>query len=648
MNIPDVDYSVLSRTGRRSTNEDKALCLVRGSRDADNRVVLAVADGMGGLEAGDIASKTVYEQLVRLFQEGLSNDFQQTTRNVETYIKTANRSIYEWSQQKRGTQVGTTVSSAVIIGNRCLVFNIGDSRIYIIRAGEIRQVTKDHSIDWQSYDAGHIKKEQIGKSHYSNALTRAVGTDPDVAVDIFPRERFHELKKGDILFSCTDGLWNKVTDAEINYVFNQSKNIKKSLETLYKLAYKKGSKDNISMAVYRYNGYDEGTGVDTKEIPMAPLPGKKAPKPNEPKKKIDILKTLLIGSIGSFLAVAIVILVSLFGFNQVKGGVIHFIKQRSSYPDKVMVRLSYEPLRLLQGGVIDSDIYYTLDGSNPSKNNSRSRIYMIGELIGFVKVASYTLKARVISKGGRYKGGIYSKTYVITSLKQRESRRGIIKFVPEGGKFSKEITVLLSIAEPLKSSKGEVIDADIYYTIDGSEPKRNNGRKYMTGELICLEQKGKCTVKARLISKLGGLEGKVYTQTYALQPAAVLQPITQYKKSQNIVTDFKLLDLQTQDDIKKYTNRIVIEVEGIIRINRNSDLKFMLSISKTGQAKMLDISGFTVEPLEKMKEIKFKLNQKVQGIPFAAPTSKGKPVDVEAWLGFNKIATFYEKVIIER
>jgi hypothetical protein len=222
-----------------------------------------------------------------------------------------------------------------------------------------------------------------------------------------------------------------------------------------------------------------------------------------------------------------------------------------------------------------------------------------------------------------------------------EVQGGVIRFNPASGEFSDKVTVQLDIETPLKSKRGDVILADIYYTCDGTEPSKTNGKKYTPGDKISLPKKGRLTIKARLISKLANnYKGKVYSQSYSVQPETVPSPI-------NSVTDYTLLDPQTREEIIKKMKRIVFEVEGITRINRTGDLKLLLSISRTGQIKLLNISGFDVEPPAKMNEIKFQLDQKIRHISFAATTMNGKPVDVRAWVSFNRIATFYEKVIIE-
>jgi len=528
-----IDYFDFSGVGRRPFNQDRALCAVSG-KDASNRVILAVADGMVGLEAGEVASKTMYDQLVKMYMDGLPGDFQQTVGKVVICIQTANRVIYDWSQQKKGAQVGTTVSGAVVIGNRCLVFNVGNSRTYLIRAGGIQLVSKDHSADMEAYEAGYIKKEAIGKGLYSNALTRSVGTDPEVAVDIFSADHFFELKMGDTLFSCTDGLWNKVTDAEIKKVFDRNRNIQKNLQTLYKLAYKNGSTDNISMAAYRYGDIDAQPALDVIKIPAVLPAGDKALEKEEHEKKSEqnrILKRLLFMLIGVLAIVVFVIYLmndtspnnkkipipSEVTESMILGGAIQFEPDGGEFRDSIEVRLSItEPLKTSQGDVIDADIYYTLDGSEPTKEKGVS--YTSGESIVIQNEGSYILRARLIARGGSYEGPIYSQTYIVQhSVESLQIIGGNIEFRKRGGNYIGSVEVPLAY-KTLRFAHGKAIPAEIYFTINGDDPTRRNGTLYKDGAPIKLTREGKYTIKARVFSRDGKYKGaKVFFQTYTIQ-----------------------------------------------------------------------------------------------------------------------------------
>ena len=312
----DKNSSWISRTGRRKNNEDIAICNIKKG-SSGNRVLLAVADGMGGLEAGEFASGAVRERLEKLFQEGFSPDYNDTAKKVRTCIRKANHAIYDWSRKRNGMQMGTTVSGAVVINNKYLVFNVGDSRTYIIGDKSrikdgIERISIDHSVDQESVDAGIIKENQVGKGAYSNALTRTVGTDPDVEVDIFPPGGFGTLHSGDILFACTDGLWNKIKNEDIRREMMGRDDTEMSLIALYNLSYNNGSKDNISMATYRHGRF---TGVSSKsERPQLPS-GEKSKKPF----KLEWKKIRIAVLIALIVTLVIILVVTLNNFPDSQG-----------------------------------------------------------------------------------------------------------------------------------------------------------------------------------------------------------------------------------------------------------------------------------------------------------------------------------------
>jgi protein phosphatase len=529
MHRKGIDYDWLSKTGRRPTNEDRALYEVKGSSTvSENHVILAVADGMGGLEAGEVASKTVHDQLIKMFRDGLPGDLRQASGRIDICIKLCSRSIYDWSQQKKGTQVGTTVSGAVIIGNRCLVFNVGDSRTYVINAGGIKQLSIDHSADREAYEAGIIKKEEIGKGHYSNALTRAIGTEPDVKVDIFT----YELKKGDIIFSCTDGLWGKVTDEDIRRLILGKSSMEKSLDALYKLAYKNESKDNISMAAYRYGGMADRRELeikkDIKKLPAAHSLAEKIPEQKElnKKKKKDKKLIYLIILLVALLTVIIYQIIDLtrepVRKQDIKpppvielmpqGGVIESEVIGSSTTLPVRVKLSSTPFTFTNGDPIPADIYYTLDGLEPTKEKGIK--YTDSVPIEIITSGKHILMARVFAREGKHEGPLYSREFDIHG--KGEFTGGVITFLKPGGIYRNAVEIALSY-ELLKDPDGKQIPAEVRFTIDGDEPTAANGTLYKRGRPIVLAEVGNHTVKARVISIDGNRMGIVYHETYSIQ-----------------------------------------------------------------------------------------------------------------------------------
>lgn len=242
----------VSHKGRRDKNEDSVLIHIN-KRYSSMQAVIAVADGLGGYHRGDLASQLMIRQLKKLNKKAFTQTANEFYEVIEKNIIEANHQIFNKGKKLNHGQSGTTVSGAVLKETSCLFFNVGDSRTYVIKANSIRQVTQDHSADMESFKNGLITQNEIGQGHYSHALTRSIGTDPEVDVDIFPgRTSFHTLEEGDIILSCTDGLWNEVTEREIFQEIIGRKTLKQSLESLVSLAYMKNSQDNISIAALEY------------------------------------------------------------------------------------------------------------------------------------------------------------------------------------------------------------------------------------------------------------------------------------------------------------------------------------------------------------------------------------------------------------
>jgi len=251
---------------------------------------------------------------------------------------------------------------------------------------------------------------------------------------------------------------------------------------------------------------------------------------------------------------------------------------------------------------------------------------------------------------------------------------GVIRFSPDGGEYTKPARVRLVIEEPLKSKKGDVIASYICYTLDSTDPTRNNGSKYTTGKSISLSQERTFILKARLISKVGIYEGDVYTRQYTIQSASTQVLSSQPDKTtavstsststhvstadgqfidkgiqpQDTITDFNLLDHQVQEEINEKLKSFLISGEGITGIIISGELKLLIAVSKVGKANLIDISGFNVEPEEKMDLLKSRLNIKIQNINFHVPTANGEQVSVEVWLNFKKIMLFSSMVIFEK
>lgn len=301
-----INCSFVSNRGRRKTNEDSVLVELNKNYGM-NQAIVAVSDGMGGFHRGDVASKIMIEQLKNLVQKRIPGDFLDAANFVKNYIKGANDIIYRMAQNNSEKLMGCTVSGALIVGNQCLFFNVGDSRTYVVTLNGVHMKTEDHTADEDAIKRGIMKEGERGKGNYSHALTRSVGTDPEVEVDIFPRDEFYVLHEGELILVCTDGLWNVVTNKEILVEMVGRRNIRDSLNALLSLAYFKKSMDNISVAAFEY-GIFPRKNLDLKKYP--PI---HRPKDEIPQKRRRLLPVLLGTSILSLFAVVLITL-----FNVIK------------------------------------------------------------------------------------------------------------------------------------------------------------------------------------------------------------------------------------------------------------------------------------------------------------------------------------------
>jgi serine/threonine protein phosphatase PrpC len=232
----------------RELNEDRIGTPGQLQVPADLRtkrgVLLAVADGMGGHAAGEVASKEAINTLYAEYYRDPSPDL---ARSLRRAVEKANARIYAQASSDLAMHgMGTTLVAAVIQRSRLIVANVGDSRAYLVRGGALRQISRDHSWVAESLAAGIITEEQAQSHTYRGLITRALGQMPDVEVDLF-QER---LRAGDILLLCSDGLTNEVDDARIAQVLDQQPP-PEAAQDLVALANQGGGRDNISAVVAR-------------------------------------------------------------------------------------------------------------------------------------------------------------------------------------------------------------------------------------------------------------------------------------------------------------------------------------------------------------------------------------------------------------
>ncbi len=200
-----------------------------------------VADGMGGHNAGDYASRYTIETIVE--EIGSSKD-ESPVIVLEKAIQSANRLIRQKSCEDEDLSgMGTTVVAATIDDDRLCVANVGDSRLYVINHQEIKQITRDHSLVEEMVRMGGLKREQARSHPDKNIITRAIGAQDEVEIDFFQMT----LSKGDIILMCSDGLTNMIDDEEIKMILQGQRDIVEKAEKLVSAANNNGGKDNIAV-----------------------------------------------------------------------------------------------------------------------------------------------------------------------------------------------------------------------------------------------------------------------------------------------------------------------------------------------------------------------------------------------------------------
>ena len=228
--------------------------------------LLLVADGMGGHNSGevasDIASKTIVEFARRMLggaksqlPEGGTASLSPRGRQLEYFVKTANTMIYEKGREfPKNAGMGTTVVAALVDGKSLTVAHVGDSRLYVWRGGELTQLTEDHSLVGEQVKRGQITAAEASRSNLQNILTRALGAEGDVQVDVAD----HPLLPGDLVLLATDGLSKMVPDDEVARTIAAEVTPQAVVDALIAKACAAGGVDNVTVVAARVPTREDG------------------------------------------------------------------------------------------------------------------------------------------------------------------------------------------------------------------------------------------------------------------------------------------------------------------------------------------------------------------------------------------------------
>ena len=218
--------------------------------------LLILADGMGGYKAGEIASEIAVLMVTTDIAEamqGMSVRSRPKSLHLPVSemlieaVEKANSAIYQISQNLPKCQgMGTTLVAGLFANNKLVTGHIGDSRMYRLRDEALTQLTVDHSLVQEQVDAGELTEAQAKESDHKNLVTRALGIDPNVELEL----HMHEVLINDIYLLCSDGLTDMVTDDEIRIMLVEAgTNIERAANNLVRFANEKGGKDNISVVI---------------------------------------------------------------------------------------------------------------------------------------------------------------------------------------------------------------------------------------------------------------------------------------------------------------------------------------------------------------------------------------------------------------
>jgi PPM family protein phosphatase len=245
-----VDEAARTDTGRqRHANEDSYLA---------RSPVFVVADGMGGAQAGEVASRIAAES----FEEGLGDGAPE--QELARAALTANRRIFDLARQDSSRSgMGTTLTGAMVSGDEVSIVHVGDSRAYLYRDGELRQLTRDHSLVEELRRQGQLTSEEAEEHPQRSIITRALGPEPQVELDVHT----HQARPGDVYLLCSDGLTSMVREDRVRDILSSSPDLREAADRLVREANDMGGRDNITVVAFRLGGAPTGEpGEDTGDL----------------------------------------------------------------------------------------------------------------------------------------------------------------------------------------------------------------------------------------------------------------------------------------------------------------------------------------------------------------------------------------------
>ncbi len=234
---------------------------------SDGRLLVAVADGMGGHAAGEVASALALEVLVEALEDG---------QPLDAAFHLANERVHTQARDPAKQGMGTTLVAMLLDGGSYTVANVGDSRGYALSAEGVRRITMDHSYVAEAIKRGQ-SEEEATQSEWKDVLTRCIGTEPEVEVDLFGP---FPVEKNSAVLLCSDGLYKTLADADLGSLYAKSGGPRGGAQSLVSEAYERGSDDNITVTIAEFG-----------EIPREQPPGTMPLEWEPPEAETDIEPT---------------------------------------------------------------------------------------------------------------------------------------------------------------------------------------------------------------------------------------------------------------------------------------------------------------------------------------------------------------------
>jgi protein phosphatase len=226
---------------------------------SDGRLLVAVADGMGGHAAGEVASALALETLAAALENGQA---------LDEAFRLANAAVHDKSKEPGKQGMGTTLVAMLLDGDSYTVANVGDSRGYVLSEDGVKRITEDHSFVAEAIKRGQ-SEEEATQSEWKDALTRCIGTEPEVEVDVFGP---FQVEDNTAVLLCSDGLYKTVADEELGILYARSGGPRGGAQSLVSTAYERGSDDNITVSIAEFGEVPREEVAGTVPLEFEPPP----------------------------------------------------------------------------------------------------------------------------------------------------------------------------------------------------------------------------------------------------------------------------------------------------------------------------------------------------------------------------------------